>query len=406
MKWFGRRSKSEEIIEEVEALASSSGTENDEPVVAQPETATPARPVAPQPISPQPAGPAHGGFQGNTGPMFGAARDQFNQVMRENVLLREENARLKEQVRQLQMMLANMQAAANYAAAGMCAPAVPPAYAQAQAAMPQAQPMPQQPMPQQPMAQAPGYGAQPQPAPQAQPQPQPAAPQGGGSDDLRAMLAELKNEIAQVKQMASTDPYLARAGMAQPMAAGMAPQFGMASAAAGNGGEDVRAMLAELKSDIEALRAEQRSAAKRSGSEDLRDMLARLKEDIRSLKESTRAEREETAPRPSSFGRRESEAESTSDNVVHRLISDIEQGLGVQKADEETAFGKAEKAEPEESKDDASAKARDELADQLEQMLAKLHDELKQTTHAPDEGKENDLSGEHDEEVLRRASGA
>ena len=249
-------------------------------------------------------------------------------------------------------------------------------------------------MPQQPMAQTPGFNAQPQPAPQT------VAPQGGGSDDIRAMLAELKNEIAQVKQMASTDPYLARAGTAQPMAAGMAP------AAGGAAGEDVRAMLAELKSDIEALRAEQRSAAKRSGSEDLRDMLARLKEDIRSLKESTRAEREETAPRPSSFGRRESEAESTSDNVVHRLISDIELGLGVQKADEPVTFGKAEKAELNSSKDEASAKARDELTDQLEQMLAKLHDELKQTTHAPDEGKENDLSGERDKEVLRRASGA
>ncbi len=380
MKWFGRRSKSEEIIEEVEALASSNGADGDEPVVAQPDPAVTARPVMPQPVA-QSAGISHGGLQGGNGPLFGAARDQLNHVMRENMLLREENARLKEQVRQLQMMLANMQAAANLAATGMCAPAVPSAYAQTQA-MPQAQPQPHI-------------------------QPQAAASQGS-SDDLRAMLAELKNEIAQVKQMASSDPYLARAGAAQPMAA-MAPQFGMASAGAGNGGEDVRSLLAELKSDIEALRAEQRSAAKRNGSEDLRDMLARLKEDIRSLKESSRdSVREDDAPTLSP-GNRDDEGEDdagSKDNVVHRLISDIEQGLGVQKAKEEAISGKALQDDPSKGEDEASAKARDELADQLEQMLAKLHEELRHTTQAADESKESKPSGERDEEVLRRASGA
>ncbi len=397
MKWFGRRSKSEEIIEEVEALASSNGADGDEPVVAQPDPAVTARPVMPQPVA-QSAGISHGGLQGGNGPLFGAARDQLNHVMRENMLLREENARLKEQVRQLQMMLANMQAAANLAATGMCAPAVPSAYAQTQA-MPHAQPMVQQP---QPMAQT-----MPQAQPQPHIQPQAAASQGS-SDDLRAMLAELKNEIAQVKQMASSDPYLARAGAAQPMAA-MAPQFGMASAGAGNGGEDVRSLLAELKSDIEALRAEQRSAAKRNGSEDLRDMLARLKEDIRSLKESSRdSVREDDAPTLSP-GNRDDEGEDdagSKDNVVHRLISDIEQGLGVQKAKEEAISGKALQDDPSKGEDEASAKARDELADQLEQMLAKLHEELRHTTQAADESKESKPSGERDEEVLRRASGA
>jgi hypothetical protein len=144
------------------------------------------------------------------------------------------------------------------------------------------------------------------------PQPAPAMPQPSApGEDIRAMLAELKQDIAAIRSEAVQQ---VRPVMATPA---VAPA------------EDLRAMLAELKQDIAAIRSEDDPARNRR-DDDLREMLARLKADIDSLKNERReAEAFSAAPESAATGEAASPPSSPAmpENGVHRLLEELQQGV-------------------------------------------------------------------------------
>jgi len=93
------------------------------------------------------------------------------------------------------------------------------------------------------------------------PAPQAAPAAAGGDDDLRRMLAELKNDITNLKSTPAPAP-------------------------AAGGDDEVRRMLAELKNDITTLKGTPAPAPAPAagGIDEVRQMLAELKKDITTLK--------------------------------------------------------------------------------------------------------------------------
>ncbi len=171
--------------------------------------------------------------------------------------------------------------------------------------------------------------------------PAPAAPQPQPADDIRAMLAELKRDIAGIQQ-----------GVARPAMGGMAGMMATPAPAAPQPqpADDIRAMLAELKQDIEAIRREtpQPTTAPvvQPPAEDLRAMLAELKQDIAAirrdepvvqrrqdddlremlarLKEDIDSLKKEKAePASSPAG----SGSAMPENGVHRLLEELQQGV-------------------------------------------------------------------------------
>ncbi len=249
-----------------------------------------------------------------------------------------------------------------------------------------------------------------------------SAPPQQPADDIRAMLAELKQDIASIRQEVPQPP--ATSAMQPP-------------------GEDLRAMLVELKQDIAAIRREE-PVVQRRQDDDLREMLAKLKADIDSLKHEkgeTRGPEEGQSP--------------AQDNGVHRLLEELQQGMAelsfgnhghaasaearpehaVQNSDPLMDLperegraplfggGRTNVKEPDgrDGKQDpvatasndaaAGGHAEDELSSRIESLLAELHNELRQASgrefikDEPVEAKDRADSGpDLDDEEPRRAA--
>ena len=225
--------------------------------------------------------------------------------------------------------------------------------------------------------------------------PAPAAPQPQPADDIRAMLAELKQDIEAIRR---ETPQPTTAPVVQPPA------------------EDLRAMLAELKQDIAAIRRDE-PVVQRRQDDDLREMLARLKEDIDSLKK----EKAEPASSPAGSG------SAMPENGVHRLLEELQQGVAelsggghgdheerersqaaaapvdflsdlperkgraplfgggrtaVKAAGDDTARPRNDESatDSEATSAASAAKGEDEISARIESLLAELHNELRQAS--------------------------
>ncbi len=145
--------------------------------------------------------------------------------------------------------------------------------------------------------------------------PAPAAP----SDDVRAMLAELKNDIASMKAAPVAMPAMAQAAPAAPR-------------------DDVRAMLAELKGDIEQLKRaapavpvaqavpgpQTAAAPVTDGGNEVRAMLEELKRDIASIRSEVHA------PKPAASA---APAGGNPNFEIARMLSDLKADISALRAE-------------------------------------------------------------------------